>query len=210
MPTSTQNPQTAAPSNPQQGPGQTSAPSDGSDAKQQKLYEAMLAGLLDFVWGQGQADIQRQLQQATKDTLATIIGHIVFALVQQGADQAEKAGHHLSMDMLLGVATEMIESLEKMAGAMNIQFDAKAVSLQALVQALNDYAESLPPGSAAQQDAQEALKEFSQQNVDSAAGTVQEIGQANGVDPFAQAGQGAAQPPVDATAPQSQGLMGAA
>lgn len=182
--------------------------SSGDD--EQKLYETLLAGLLNFIWGQGQADIQRQLQQATKDTLATIIGHITFALVQQGADQAEKSGKHLSMDMLLGVATEMIESLEKMAGAMNIQFDAKAVSLQALVQALNDYAESLPQGSQAQAEAKQALKEFGQQNIDDAASTVQQIGQANGVDPFAQAGQSGGQPPGAAAAPQPQGLMGAA
>jgi len=182
--------------------------SSGDDER--KTYETLLAGLLDFVWGQGQADIQRQLQQATKDTLATIIGHITFALVQQGADQAEKVGKHLSMDMLFGVATEMIESLEKMAGALNIPFDAKAVGLQALVQALNDYAESLPPGSAAQQEAKDALKQFGQQNIDDAAGTVQQIGQANGVDPFGQAGQGGAQPPAGPSAPPPQGLMGAA
>lgn len=181
----------------------------GADGER-KLYETLLAGLLDFVWGQGQADIQRQLQQATKGTLATIIGHITFALVQQGADQAEKAGKQLSMDMLLGVATEMIESLEKMAGALNIEFDAKAVGLQALVQALNDYAESLPPGSQAQQDAKEALKQFGQQNIDDAASTVQQIGQANGVDPFAQAGPGGAQPPAGPPASPPQGLMGAA
>lgn len=181
----------------------------GVAAGERKTYEALLAGLLDFVWGQGQADIQRQLQGATKDTLATIIGHIVFALVQQGADQAEKVGKHLSMDMLLGVATEMIESLEKMAGAMNIQFDPKAVGLQALVQALNDYAESLPQGSAAQAEAKQALKEFGQQNIDDAASTVQQIGQAHGVDPFAQGGQSGGQPAGPSASPP-QGLMGAA
>lgn len=185
----------------------------GVAAGERKTYEALLAGLLDFVWGQGQADIQRQIQGATKDTLATIIGHIVFALVQQGADQAEKAGKHLSMDMLLGVATEMIESLEKMAGAMNIQFDPKAVGLQALVQALNDYAESLPPGSQAQQDAKAALKEFGQQNIDTAASTVQQIGAAHGAAPFTDADAGTdpneAQPGEEQQEPR-QGLMGAA
>jgi hypothetical protein len=166
-----QSQQGAPPPDPQQGQD------SGADPKQQKLYDTLLSGLLEFVWGKGQADIQRQIQQATKDTLATVIGHITFALVQQGADQAEQAGHDLSADMLMGVATEMIEALEKMAAAMNIQFDAKAVGLQALVQALNDYAESLPQGSQAQQDAKDALKQFGQQNIDDAAATVQEIGE---------------------------------
>lgn len=181
-------------------------------ADQQKLYETLLAGLLDWVWGKGKADIQRQIQQATPDTLATIIGHITFALVQQGADQAEQAGHDLDTEMLLGVATELIESLEKMAAAMNIQFDAQAVSLQAMTQTFNDYAESLPDGSQAQQDAREAMQEFSQGDIDSAGGTLSEIGARNGIDPFAQAKQAqAGQPQQDAApAPQQQGLMGAA
>jgi hypothetical protein len=198
-----QNPQGAMPPD-----AQDSSPDSGADPKQQKLYDSLLSGLLEFVWGKGQPDIQRQIQRASKDTLATVIGHIVFALVQQGADQAEQRGFDLSADMLMGVATEMIESLEKMAAAMNIKFDAKAIGLQALVQALNDYAQSLPPGSQAQQDAQDALKQFGQQNINTAAATVQEIGEKNGVNPFAQAGQGA--PAAAPPASQPQGLMGAA
>lgn len=183
-------------------------------ADERKLFETMLAGLLDWVWGKGQADIQRQIQQATPDTLGTVIGHITFALVQQGADQGHKAGHDFSMDLLMGVATELIESLEKMAAAMNMQFDAQAVGLQALTQALNDYADSLPDGSDAQREAQEALKEVSPQEFDDAQSTLSNIGQRNGVDPFSPAqGQPAAAPagaqPAGA-APQDGGLMGAA
>lgn len=189
-------------------------------ANERDLYETLLAGLLDWVWGKGQADIQRQLQQATPDTLATVIGHIVYALVQQGAEQGHAAGHDFDMDMLLGVATELIESLEKMAGAMNMQFDAQAVALQALTQALNDYADSLPDGSQAQQDAREALKQLSQQDLNDAGSTLSEIGQRNGVDPFAQAGAGGGTgagagsatqgAPAGDGAPQQGGLMGAA
>jgi hypothetical protein len=181
-------------------------------ADQQKLFETLLAGLLEWVWGKGKPDIQRQIQQATPDTLAPIIGHITYALVQQGADQAKGAGHELDTDMLMGVATEIIESLMKMAAAMNLQFDAQAVALQALTQALNDYAESLPDGSAAQQEAKDALAEFSQQDMDDAASTLNQIGSRNGVDPFAQVKQAqGGQPPQEAAqAPQQQGLMGAA
>lgn len=185
-------------------------------ADQQKLYETLLAGLLEWVWGKGKPDIQRQIQQATPDTLATVIGHVTYALVQQGAEQAHQTKNDdgMDMDMLLGIATEVIESLMKMAAAMNLQFDAKAVSLQALTQALNDYAESLPDGSQAQQQAQEALKELSQDDMNQAAGTLNEIGQSNGVDPFASAGQQAApggDPTQQQGAPaQQQGLMGAA
>jgi hypothetical protein len=185
-------------------------------ADEQKLYETMLAGLLDWVWGKGKADIQRQLQQATPDTLPTVIGHIVFALVQQGAEQGAQAGHDLSMDLLMGVATELIESLEKMAAALGADFDAQAVALQALTQALNDYAQSLPDGSEAQQEAQNALKDMGQGDMDEAASTLSTIGQRNGVDPFAasqQQGQVQGQPAQSGPAPAGQpqsGLMGAA
>lgn len=184
-----------------------------SQPGEQKIFETMLAGLLDWVWGQGKADIQRQIQQATSDTLATTIGHIVYALVQQGAEQAAQKGFDLTMDMLMGVATELIESLEKMAAAMNQQFDAQAVGLQALTTALSDYAHSQPDGSEGQQDAQNALKELGQQNVDDASSTLAQIGQRHGVDPFAQSqqsAQGAQAPSSAAPAPQQQGLMGAA
>lgn len=178
-------------------------------ADQQKLFETLLAGLLEWVWGKGKPDIQRQIQQATPDTLAPIIGHITYALVQQGAEQAENAGHDLDTDMLMGVATEIIESLEKMAAAMNMQFDAQAVALQALTQTLNDYAESLPDGSDAQQEAKDALAQFSQQDMDGAAGTLNEIGSRNGVDPFGQVKQAqGGQQQEAAPAPQQQGLMG--
>lgn len=178
-------------------------------ADQDKLFETLLAGLLDWVWGKGKADIQRQIQQATPDTLATIIGHITFALVQQGAEQAKAAGQTLDVDMLFGVATELIESLEKMAAAMNLQFDPQAVSLQALTQALNDYAESLPDGSAAQQEAKEALAQFSQQDMDTAASTLSEIGERHGVDPFGQAAPAQGGVQAGPPAAQQQGLMGA-
>jgi hypothetical protein len=179
-------------------------------ADERDLYETMLAGLLDWVWGKGKADIQRQIQQATPDTLATVIGHIAYALVQQGAEQGEAAGHEFSMDMLMGVATEIIESLEKMAAAMNMQFDAQAVALQALTQALNDYADSLPDGSQAQQEAREALKELNPQDFDDASSTLAQIGERNGVNPFAQDGGAAAPAQSASPAPQQGGLMGAA
>lgn len=182
-------------------------------ADDRKLYETLLAGLLNWVWGKGQPDIQHQIQAATPDTLPTIIGHITFALVQQGAEQGEQAGHDFDTEMLLGVATELIESLEKMAAGMDMQFDAKAVSLQALTQVLNDYAESLPDGSQAQQEAQQAMRELSPDTFNQAAGTLQQIGQENGVDPFAQGGgqpQGAPGPEQPGVPPQQQqGLMGA-
>lgn len=196
---------------PPQGPTAQTAPDAGHDPGQQKLYDTLLSGLLEFVWGKGQPDIQRQLQRANQNTLAAIIGHVVFALMQQGVDQVEQRGFHLTADMLLGVATELIESLEKMAAAMNIQFDPKAVGLQALTQALTDYAQTLPPGSQAQADAKQVLQQFGQQNLNAAAQTAQSIGQANGADPFASApGQAGPQSPVGASAPQPQGLMGAA
>lgn len=188
-------------------------------ASDDKLYQTILAGLLDWIWGKGQPDIQRQLQQASQDTLPTAIGHIVFALVQEGSEQAHDAGHDPSMDVLLGVATELIESLEKMAAALGFQFDAQAVSMQALTTALTDYAHSLPDGSAAQKDAQDALRQLDPGDVRQAGQTLQQIGAQNGVDPFAQQqqqGQGmpaAAAPTGPAAAgaqPQGQGLMGAA
>lgn len=212
-------PNSASPSTPLKPTGQPNQHS------QRRIFEVLLAGLIKWVWGPGKADIQRQIQQATPDTLATIIGHIVYALVQQGAEQGAKAGHDLTMDMLLGVATDLIESLEKMAAALNMQFDPHAVAMQALTQALNDYAESLPDGSAAQKEAQDALKQLSPSAMHQAAGTINTIGQRNGVSPFAPsqqvqqaseqaAGQGDgnddAQPDNGQdVAQQRQGLMGA-
>lgn len=181
-------------------------------ADQQKLFETLLAGLLDWVWGKGKPDIERQIQQATPDTLPTIIGHITFALVQQGAEQGEASGHEFDTDMLVGVATELIESLAKMAAALGMEFDFQAVALQALTQTFNDYADSLPEGSDAQQQAREAMQEYTPQDMEGAANTLSEIGARHGVNPFAQAQPGQPGPSQEEVppAPQQQGLMGAA
>lgn len=205
-----------APTQPMNASASSASPSPSSDMtpSERKLYETLLAGLLDFMWGKGMPDIQRQLQQATPDTLATIIGHITFALVQQGAEQGESKGHEFSFGMLIGVATELIESLEKMAAAMNIQVDPDAVSLRALVQALNDYAETLPDGSQEQKDAKEALKSFSQQDWQQAHTTLSDIASAHGAS--SQPPSGPQQPPGPQGAPmqgnpgpRGPGLMGA-
>lgn len=192
-------------------PNRTNAPPQAKPSQGgQKLYDNLLAGLLEFVWGKGKPDIQRQLQQANADTLATVIGHITFALVQQGAEQAEQRGLQPDVNLLLGVATETIESLEKMAAAMNLQFDPKAVSLQALVQTLTDYSQSLPPDSPSQQEAKEALAELGQGTIQQGMQTAQDIGSAHGIDPFGGQGQPTAGPAPDAGGAQQQGLMGAA
>lgn len=188
--------------------GHTAKPGTSS---QRKLYETLLAGLLDFVWGKGRADIQRQLQQATPDSLATIIGHITFALVQQGAEQGEKAGHAFGMDMLMEVAMELIQSLEKMAAAMNLAFDPHAVSLQAMVQALNDYADTLPRNGQTQQEAADALQSADPAVMQEAGATLQTIGERHGIDLSSlvkeRLGQGEQSAPAPTASPQ--GLMGA-
>lgn len=185
-------------------------------ADQNKLFQQMLAGLLQWIWGKGMPDIQHQLQGATDGTLPVVIGHIAFALIQEGVDQGEKAGHTFDTDMLMGIATELIESLTKMAAGMNMQFNAKALSLRALVQVLSDYADTLPPGSDAQQQAKEAMQELGQSGVQQGADALKQIGAENGVDPFAGQGQPAQDPsqaPQDPNqpppGPQQQGLMGA-
>lgn len=184
--------------------------SKGGKPTGRKLFETLLAGLLDFMWGKGMPDIQRQLQQSTPDTLATVIGHITFALVQQGAEEGEAKGLEFDFDMLIGVATELIESLEKMAAAMNIEVDPEAVSLHALVQALNDYAQTFPDPEAARQEAQKALKGFTADDWDTAKATLSDIGAQRGVNPFAQAEQGApTQSGPTPPGPQRSGLMGA-
>jgi hypothetical protein len=193
-------------------PAQPAQPSGkGPQSSQTKLFQQLLAGLLQWMWGKGMPDIQRQLQGANNNTLPVVIGHIAFALVQEGVDQGEKAGQTFDTEMLMGVATEVIESLTKMAAGMNMQFNAKALSLRALVQVLSDYADTLPPGSDAQQQAKEAIQELGQGGMQQGADALKQIGAENGVDPFAGQGQGQGQPapPNQPPAPSQQGLMGA-
>lgn len=197
----------AQPAQPDQAAPDDTTGQDQQDTSpaQQRLFQQLLGGLLDWVWGKGKPDIQRQLQQAQDNTLPVVIGHITFALVQQGVEQGEKAGHSFDTDLLMGVATELIESLAKMAAGMNMQFDAKALAMRALVQVLSDYADTLPDGSQAQQEAQQAMQELGPQGMQQGADALRQVGQDTGTDPFAQS-QG--QPAPTAGAPQ-QGLMGA-
>lgn len=195
---------------PQGGMAPNAAPAD-EDAppspQETETFETMVAGLLEYIYPPGSDQpnpgIVQQLREA-KDP-AGAAGNVTLLLVQEAAKQAEAAGLEFDMDMLLGVATEVIESLMKLAKASKVKItDDETFMAGALFAAIQGYIASTPPGSEEQDAAKAMLAQMQQAGmVDEGAAELQRLGQKAGVDPFAQAEA----PPQDSGAPQGGGLI---
>lgn len=183
----TSDPMMAAPA---QGPGlmAQAAPAspEGLDADTD-TFETMVAGLIEFIYGQGQKGIAKQLKSAKN--LPQTVGMVTLQLVKTAADQATAAGREFDLDMILGCATEIIDSLFQMARALKLDVgDPEQAGAEALFTAIHAYQASTPPGSEEQEAAKAMLAQMQQDGtVDEGVAALQEMGAKAGVDPFAQA-----------------------
>lgn len=151
----------------------------------QDTFETMVAGLLEHLFGKAKDSTVKALRAA--ENPARTAGMTAFQFVQIAAKQAEDAGRELDLDMLLGVATEIVEALMQMAQAAKVDIpDEEQFMAEALFTAIQAYQATLPPD-AEEQDAAKALLAQMQQDgsVDEGANALRELGAKVGVDPFA-------------------------
>jgi len=196
---------------PAQGPGlmAQAAPAspEGLDADTD-TFETMVAGLIEFIYGQGQKGIAKQLKSAKN--LPQTVGMVTLQLVKTAADQATAAGREFDLDMILGCATEIIDSLFQMARALKLDVgDPEQAGAEALFTAIHAYQASTPPGSEEQEAAKAMLAQMQQDGlVDEGVAALQAMGAKAGVDPLADE----AAPPQQTPMAQGvrAGLMGGA
>lgn len=171
----------------------------------QATFEKMTAALIKHIFGAGEQGIREQLQSS--QDLPKDIGTLAYTLVEQGSKQAAEARVDLDLDIVFGVATEVIDSLMQLAEAIGVleSADDQDVREQSLIYAVNAYLALAKPGPEEREAAMQMLEQLSQSGeVDQAAKTLQEVGKKAGVDPFAQQPapvDGAGGPPQPAEQP---------
>lgn len=145
-------------------------------------FTTMVAGLREHVFGKGEQAIVQRMQQA--DDPGRVLGEIVFALVHEAAMQAEKSGREISMDILMGVATELIDDVTELLAAHGMQLSPKAREYALLV-AQQLYVENSNPDQNERDAAKQALSGLQQDgSVNMAVQYVQQRGTEAGADPF--------------------------
>ena len=161
--------------------GQAQVPTDQETA----VFEQMVAGLRDHVFGKGEKGIVERLGASnTQEELTRSLGQTVFILVQEAAHQAEQAGVELDMDMLMGAATQLIDDIGDLmeANGKPIPEDVRG---DALLFAQQLYVESSNP---TDEDREAAKMDLAEQRtsgqLDEAVSFVQQRGAENGADPF--------------------------
>lgn len=155
-------------------------------------YATMVAGLRDHIFGKGEQGIVEQIQQA--DEPGRVMGEITFALVQEAAHQAEQAGRELSMDILMGVATEVIDDLTQLMEAHGMEVKQQDREY-ALLYAQQLYVQSSNPTDDERNAAKQTLAGMKEDgSLDTATKYVQQRGAENGTDPFDVAGMDEGKP----------------
>jgi len=197
-----QQPPQEAPQQPPQGPpmmqeqgpmpppmaGPQSAPVDGDDNPQaEQQFETILAGLLEFIVGKGSAGIEKQLKDAKN--VPEAIGQITFTLIEEASQQAQQAQQELDMDVLFGVAAEVIDSLIRVAQKLGKDIQTEEAREEAMMSALQAFLMTSKADPEQQEIAKQMLAEMAAEgDTDMAAAELQRMGQRAGVDPFAEEG----------------------
>lgn len=151
-------------------------------AQDEDTFVMLSAGLRNYVYGPGEKGIVEGLMQA--DDRGRVMGEMVFALVQEAAKQAEDAGRELDMDILMGVATELIDDITELLAAHGTELTDKEREY-ALLYAQQLYVESYNPAPEEREAAKAQLAEFYKDgSVHQTAAYVQKRGTEEGVDPF--------------------------
>lgn len=182
---------------------QTARQPQASDP-QEALFGKMVAALRNHVFGKGEDGITSALEQAEPDSFGRIIGEMVFVMVQEMAKQAEDKGQPAEYDMLLGVATEVIDDIAELAEANGIEIPDDQREF-ALLYAQQMYVENQGPTDGQRREAQQDLAVMKRDGMlDEATKYVQMRGAEAGADPFDVAGMDGG----NAAAAPRGGLMG--
>jgi hypothetical protein len=163
---------------------QTAKQPQVSGADEEKVFTMMVAGLREHVFGKGEQGIVKRMSEAEAEDVGRVCGEMVFSLVREAAKQAESAGHELSIDMLLGVATELIDDISELMEAYGKPMDEKQREF-ALLYAQQLYVENSNPTDEEREAAKQSLSAMRESgDVATATEYVQQRGAEAGADPF--------------------------
>lgn len=148
----------------------------------EEMFVMMVAGLRKHIFGPGEQGIVKTMTEA--DDPGRVMGEITFSLVREAAHQAEEAGKELVWDVLIGVATEVIDDITELMEASGMEITDKDREY-ALLYAQQLYVDSSEPTPEDREAAKQQLSEFQQSGeVDQTVSYIQQRGTEAGVDPF--------------------------
>lgn len=159
-----------------------------------ETFETMVAGVREYLFGEAEQRVRDQLRKA--QDLPREIGALTMTMCVEGSRQAQEAGVEVDMDIILGLATEVIDDLLAIAEAMGLieSADDDGLREDSLLAAVEAY---LATSNAGPEEREAAMQMLAQMQGDGsmaeAAGTLAERGGARGVDPFADEQQGGPQ-----------------
>lgn len=160
-------------------------PAGGQLDPDREIFEQIVAGLIKHIFGKGEEGIKAKLRES--QDLPRDIGSLTFTMVEQATLQAKDAGVELDMDILMGVAAEIIDSLLQLAEAIGLIETADDDDLreESMMSAVEAYITMANPSEEERQAAQQLLDQMSESGeVDEAASVIQQIGKKRGIDPF--------------------------
>jgi hypothetical protein len=164
-----------------------------------ETFETMTAGLVKHIFGAGEKGIIEHLRKS--QDLPKDIGVMAYTMTSAAAEQGKNAGKEIDLEMALGVAAEVIDSLLQVAEAMGLieSADDEAMRDDAMLAAVEAYSSSGEVSPEEQEAAQQMLAQMTDDgSVDEAVATIGAIGKRRGEDPFAD------DEPVDEAAPAGQ------
>jgi hypothetical protein len=144
---------------PEAAPPMRGAPQNGAPESDEALFEEITAGLTEHIFGKGEQGISQQLLEA--QDLGDTIGAITMSLVTEGMRQASEAGNELDIDIILGVATEVIDNLIQLADALGVEIqNLEELQKHSLIAAVNDYIMTANPSPEEREAAMFMLQQF--------------------------------------------------
>jgi hypothetical protein len=182
----------------------------GGDDADTQTFKQMVNGLVGHMFGAGEEGIKKRLRDGAQQ-LPQTMGTLALTMIEEATRQADEAGAQYDTDMLLGVASEVIDNLIDMADAMGLIEGTSDDNLRedAMMHAVESYAMTAEPGSEEQEAAQQMLQQFQQDGtMAEAEATIAEMGKRRGVDPFSDGdapvdgGQSAGQPAPGTAGPR--------
>jgi hypothetical protein len=145
-------------------------------------FASMVAGLRKYLFGPGEQGVVDALQHA--DDPGRVLGEVVFSLVQEAVKQSKAQNNDMSMDILLGVATELIDDITELMDAHGMQLSQKDREY-GLLYAQQLYVQNYNPTDDDREAAKAQLGQFQKNGaLDTAVSYVQQRGAEAGADPF--------------------------
>lgn len=148
----------------------------------EEMFVVLSSGLRTYVFGKGEQGIVERMQGA--DDPGRVLGELVFALIREAVHQGEGEGREFSWDVLIGVATEVIDDITELMEAHGMELSDQ-MREYALLYAQQLYVDTYQPSQEERQAAQQQLAGFQQSGeFDTAVSYVQQRGMEAGADPF--------------------------